>query len=212
VATAPLAALGELLQALNAPLQGVEQAVASSAPEIDRIARFEQSVAPEPTVAAMADAQEGTDSRARSIDSTVAAAPVLALGELLGALDTPLRAVELAVSSSAPEIDRLVGLERGGIVTQPTIAALAESGSPEAVLPLDRISDFIGGGRGGMEVTVENKVPGVRASARQEEGPDGRTMLRIWLSEGMGADLSYGGSTQRLLESDYGVHRQPGLR
>jgi hypothetical protein len=34
------------------------------------------------------------------------------------------------------------GLAEGGIVTEPTIAALAEKGKPEAVIPLDRLPDF----------------------------------------------------------------------
>jgi SLT domain-containing protein len=43
-------------------------------------------------------------------------------------------------------------LAQGGIVNQATLAVIGESG-PEAVIPLDRMSEF-GAGGGGINVTV----------------------------------------------------------
>jgi len=63
-----------------------------------------------------------------------------------------------------------------------------------------------------MQVFVENNVPGVQASAREETGPNGQQILRLLLSRGFTEDLGGGGPASRMLEQDYGVHRQPGLR
>jgi hypothetical protein len=43
-------------------------------------------------------------------------------------------------------IGGLATLAKGGIVTQPTLAMIGEGGGPEAVIPLDRLGDFGGGG------------------------------------------------------------------
>lgn len=54
------------------------------------------------------------------------------------------------------------GLAVGGIVTRPTIAALAEKGKPEAVIPIDRLPEFMGGGTGGggsVQVTIVSNDP-----------------------------------------------------
>jgi phage-related protein len=48
----------------------------------------------------------------------------------------------------------LFGLQEGGVVMKPTIAALAEGGEPEAVIPLSRLGDFGGGGGGGDTINV----------------------------------------------------------
>lgn len=50
-----------------------------------------------------------------------------------------------------------VTMDRGGIVTGPTIAALAMNGRPEAVIPLDRA----GGGFGGPQIVFQGPVYGL---------------------------------------------------
>jgi len=58
-----------------------------------------------------------------------------------------------AVRGAATQIGRAVGLQEGGIVTRPTLAMIAEGGSPEAVIPLNRA-----GGFGGLTLNFNGNV------------------------------------------------------
>jgi hypothetical protein len=49
------------------------------------------------------------------------------------------------------EMSGIPGLAEGGIVTGPTLAMVGEGRGPEAVIPLDRLHEFTGGG-GGVQV------------------------------------------------------------
>jgi len=49
------------------------------------------------------------------------------------------------------EMSGIPGLAEGGIVTGPTLAMVGEGRGPEAVIPLDRLNEFTGGG-GGVQV------------------------------------------------------------
>ena len=46
-----------------------------------------------------------------------------------------------------PEVPKMA---TGGVVTDPTLALLGEGASPEAVVPLDRLSSFLGSSSGGV--------------------------------------------------------------
>ena len=46
------------------------------------------------------------------------------------------------------------GVDTGGIVSSPQLAALAMNSRPEAIIPLDRLHEFIGNGGGGLTVHV----------------------------------------------------------
>ena len=62
--------------------------------------------------------------------------------------------------------------DTGGIVTSPQLAALAMNSRPEAIIPLDRLHEFIGNGGGGLTVNVHvsgdvNGVEKLREIIRQ---------------------------------------------
>lgn len=66
------------------------------------------------------------------------------------------------ISINPPDIPRLA---RGGIVTQPTLAMLAEAGQAEAVIPLDRAGGF--GFGGSVTVVFQGPVMGDRIQAER---------------------------------------------
>jgi TP901 family phage tail tape measure protein len=74
------------------------------------------------------------------------------IGKLLG------KALNMALGgASVGSVAEVVGLQHGGLVTGPTLAALAERGKPELVLPLDRLGAFvdrINARRGGQHFSV----------------------------------------------------------
>jgi hypothetical protein len=52
------------------------------------------------------------------------------------------------------DIPNIPMLAAGGIVTSPTLALIGEGRGPEAVIPLNRMSEFTGGAVGGNNVTI----------------------------------------------------------
>jgi len=52
------------------------------------------------------------------------------------------RSVGSMVGSGISKIGHAVGLASGGIVTRPTLAMIGEGGSPEAVIPLNKLNSF----------------------------------------------------------------------
>jgi hypothetical protein len=50
-------------------------------------------------------------------------------------------------------------LAQGGIVTSPTLALIGEGRGPEAVIPLNRMNEFTGGGGGEVNIYVQGADP-----------------------------------------------------
>lgn len=50
----------------------------------------------------------------------------------------------------------IFGWADGGIVTKPSLGWVAEAGQPEAIIPLDRLDEFVGGGGGGSQTIIIN--------------------------------------------------------
>ena len=114
------------------------------------------------------------------------------------------------LSAAGSYVGGALALAEGGLVRGPGLAYF--EGPAELVAPLARLGAAGGGGLSGLQVIIDNKVPGTRASAQHESAPDGRAILRVLLSQALHPDLTEGGPTQRLLASDYNVHRQPTIR
>jgi len=51
------------------------------------------------------------------------------------------------------------GLAQGGIVTSPTLALIGEGNGPEAVIPLNRMSEFGMGGGNTVNINVQGADP-----------------------------------------------------
>jgi hypothetical protein len=61
----------------------------------------------------------------------------------------------------------LLGMQHGGMVMQPTVAALAEKGTPELVLPLDRAQAFFEGMGGGGDTYINIDLSGFIGDRRE---------------------------------------------
>jgi phage-related minor tail protein len=82
-------------------------------------------------------------------------------------------------------------LARGGVVTRPTVVAMAggmglmgEAG-PEAVMPLKRGADGKLGVSGGstVNVTVVNNAAGAKARTEEDRQPDGTVNVRVMIED-----------------------------
>ena len=65
-------------------------------------------------------------------------------------------------------------LAEGGIVTGPTLAMVGEGGGPEAVIPLDRLNSFMGGGN----INVTGRIQGQDILLSQERASRTRSRYR----------------------------------
>jgi SLT domain-containing protein len=65
-------------------------------------------------------------------------------------------------------------LAEGGVVTAPTLAMIGEGGQSEAVIPLDRLHEFGGGGR----VEVYGRISGSDILLSNERAQRNRTRSR----------------------------------
>jgi hypothetical protein len=65
-------------------------------------------------------------------------------------------------------------MAEGGIVTGPTLAMVGEGGGPEAVIPLDRLNSFIGGGN----INVTGRIQGQDILLSQERASRTRSRYR----------------------------------
>ncbi|MGH8069280.1 MAG: hypothetical protein ACRERE_29405 [Candidatus Entotheonellia bacterium] len=110
------------------------------------------------------------------------------------------------------------GAQHGGMFFKPTLAVLAEGGSPEVVVPMQRMEAWLdqlagelnmgqGAGQGpGVEVSVINNAPNTQA--RVEQGPGGERDIRIIVDEMVADAMARPGSaTARALKSVYGQRR-----
>jgi hypothetical protein len=57
------------------------------------------------------------------------------------------------------EMPNIPMLADGGIVTSPTLALIGEGRGPEAVIPLNRMNEFTGGGGGEVNIYVQGADP-----------------------------------------------------
>jgi hypothetical protein len=86
-----------------------------------------------------------------------------------------------ATGSLISAVGGAFGLKDGGVVTQPTKAVVGEAG-PEAVIPLDRISEILAKLKGAPEPTTEEKpsIPEPAADPKVEsENPYLATILAL---------------------------------
>jgi hypothetical protein len=78
------------------------------------------------------------------------------LNEFIGYVNGMLETAGIKIT--VPKIPYLDALAAGGIVTRPTMALMGERG-PEAVVPLDRMGEFMRQGQGESKVEINVTVP-----------------------------------------------------
>jgi len=111
------------------------------------------------------DAASSALSKAKSMASDAASAASRAASAATSAASNAASAASDAASGAASHIP---GLASGGIVTGPTLAMIGEGGESEAVIPLSKLEQMMGGGApniGKVEVHADSEEGG-RAAAR----------------------------------------------
>lgn len=69
-------------------------------------------------------------------------------------------------------------LATGGIVTSPTLAEIGEGGEPEAVIPLSKLDDMMGGGTKGAGVTINVDMQGIMTRSRSDMREVARDLVK----------------------------------
>ena len=108
----------------------------------------------------------------------------LAGGNLIGSIFGPERRSASGGSSAADfrmfDMANIPGLATGGIVTSPTLALIGEGAGPEAVIPLDRMSEFGMGGGSNVTINVNGGDPNaVVAALRTYMRQNGSVPIRV---------------------------------
>jgi hypothetical protein len=125
------------------------------------------------------------------------------LGGLLGGA-----AAGPAVLSGAGAAGPIAMAQHGAVVRGPTL--LAEAGRPEAVLPLTRLASgdlgvYAGGGGQPVTVNVINNAPNTRATARERQTPQGKT-IEVLVDELVAQKLASPSSASgRAMRTTYGA-------
>lgn len=86
----------------------------------------------------------------------------------------------------------IIGLAKGGIAMSPTYAQIAEAGTPEAVIPLDKLGSIMNSMYGGMgtgtinvNLTVDPNIPITRDSAATLSEEFGQRIETVFRSRGI---------------------------
>jgi hypothetical protein len=112
----------------------------------------------------------------------------------------------------APEDLTFQRLQHGGLFSKPTLAMVAEAGSPEVVLPQAKLHAWMQGMMAGIEpggaavtVNVINNARNTQVTQQERQGPQGQRSLDILIDEAVAQQLSRSGSaSSRALKNVYG--------
>lgn len=161
----------DLAGAIMGPLNGFKDAISGAVDTV--VSTFQGALSTVESIGSsiMGTANDAVDaassalSKAKSMASDAASAASRAASKASSAASSAASAagdVASGVTSSIP------GLAQGGVVTAPTLAMVGEGGESEAVIPLSKLEQMMGGGApniGKVEVHADSEEGG-RAAAR----------------------------------------------
>jgi hypothetical protein len=197
-----------LLDPMLGSFQAVERAVSTSVTGIIQ-----------GTITAQQAFQKMGQSIVLSIQETIIKQGIEAIGKALQEMVTRQN-VQLAINlvlrlfsgtgggAGAPGSADVAAAQEGGVVTGPTLLHTGEAG-PEAIIPLDKWSDFTGGQ--GVTVNIIDQRKSGQIEQRESRGANGEPQLDVVISDIVNSGIQ-AGSFDQAFAGTFGLSRRGAAR